>query len=169
MATTLKPKPVTERLSAAARAEIDRWTAKFPPDRKRAALLAALTVVQRENSGWLTPELMEAVAEYLEVPPVAVEEVATFYSLYDLAPVGRHKIYVCNSISCWLGGSERVMKHLEQRLGIKAGETTPDRRFTLKQAECLAACGGAPAMMVGTEYHENVTPDKVDALLARLK
>lgn len=168
MATNPKPK-TAERLSAAARGEIDRWTAKFPPERRRAALLAALTIVQRENDGWLTPELMEAVADYLDVPPVVVEEVATFYSLYDLAPVGRHKLYVCNSISCWLCGSERLLRHLEQRLGIKAGETTPDGRFTLKQVECLAACGGAPAMMVGGEYHENLTPEKVDTLLARLK
>jgi len=168
MGTQPKPK-AAERLSAGARAEIDRWIAKFPPDRKRAALLAALTIVQRENGGWLTPELMEAVAEYLEVPPIAVQEVATFYSLYDLEPVGRHKIYVCNSISCWLCGSERILEHLQQRLGIKVGETTPDGRITLKQAECLAACGGAPALMVDGEYHENLTPEKIDALLARLK
>lgn len=168
MATHPKPAP-TERLSAGARAEIDRWTAKFPPERKRSALLAALTIVQRENGGWLTPELMEAVANYLDVPPVAAEEVATFYSLYDLAPVGRHKLCVCNSISCWLRGSERLIDHLQQRLGIKVGETTADGRFTLKQAECLAACGGAPALMVDGEYHENLTPEKVDALLARLK
>lgn len=168
MATNPLPKS-TERLSAAARAEIDRWTAKYPPERRRAALLAALTIVQRENGGWLTPELMEAIGEYLDVPAVAVEEVATFYSLYDLEPVGRHKLYVCNSISCWLRGSEGIIKHFEQRLGVKAGETTPDKRFTLKPAECLAACGGAPAMMVGNDYHENVTPEKIDALLAKLK
>jgi NADH-quinone oxidoreductase subunit E len=168
MTTNPKAKAV-ERLSAASRAEIDRWTAKFPPEQRRAALLSALTIVQRENGGWLTPDLMEAVADYLDVPAVAVEEVATFYSLYDLAPVGRHKIYVCNSISCWLCGSQRILEHLQQRLGIKIGETTSDGRFTLKQAECLAACGGAPAIYANGEYHENVTPEKVDALLARLK
>lgn len=158
-----------ERLSASARAEIDRWTAKFPPERKRAAVLAALTIVQRENGGWLTPELMEAVADYLEMPPVAVEEVVTFYSLYDVEPVGRHKLYVCNSISCWLRGSEDVLEHLKRRLGIGVGETTPDGRFALKQAECLAACGGAPALYVDGEYHENLTPESLDALLDRLK
>ncbi len=168
MAANPQSKP-SEPLSASVRAEIDRWTAKFPPERKRAALLAALTVVQRENGGWLTPELMEAVAAYLQVPAVAVEEVATFYSLYDLHPVGRHKLYVCNSISCWLRGSEKIIEHLQQRLGVKVGATTPDGRFTLKQAECLAACGGAPALYVGGEYHENVTPEKLDNLLARLK
>jgi len=158
-----------ELLSAAVRAEIDRWTAKFPPERKRSAVLAALTIVQRENGGWLTPELMEAVARYLEMPPVAVEEVATFYSLYDLAPVGRHKLYVCNSISCWLCGSQRILEHLKQRLGVEIGGTTPDGRCTLKQAECLAACGGAPALYVDGEYHENLTPEAVDALLERLE
>lgn len=168
MATNPKPR-MPERLSPAARAEIDRWTAKFPLERKRSALLSALTIVQRENGGRLTPQLMEAVADYLEIPPVAVEEVATFYSLFDLEPVGRHKLYVCNSISCWLCGSEQILEHLRQRLGIDVGETTPDGRFTLKQAECLAACGGAPAMVIGGEYHESLTPEKVDALLARLK
>lgn len=158
-----------ERLPVPVRAEIDRWTAKFPPGRKRAAVLAALTIVQRENGGWLTPELMEAVADYLEMAPVAVEEVATFYSLYDLEPVGRHKLYVCNSISCWLCGSERILAHLKQRLGVELGGTTADRRFTLKPAECLAACGGAPALYVDGEYHENVTPESLDALLERLK
>lgn len=168
MATQPKPR-AGERLSASVRAEIDRWTAKFPPERRRAAVLAALTIVQRENGGWLTPELMEAVADYLEMPPIAVEEVATFYSLYDLAPVGRHKLYVCNSISCWLCGSERILEHLKQRLGVELGGTTADGRFTLKQAECLAACGGAPALYVDGEYYENLTPEAVDALLERLK
>jgi NADH-quinone oxidoreductase subunit E len=164
------PKPLrTQPLSSSTRAEIDRWTEKFPTERKRSALLPALTFVQRENGGWLTPELLEAVADYLEVPPIAAEEVAKFYSLYDLAPVGRHKLYVCNSISCWLCGAERIIEHLKERLGIDIGGTTPDGRFTLKQAECLAACGGAPAMVVAGEYHENLTPEKIDALLARLK
>ena len=168
MVTSPQPnKP--ERLSAAARAEIDRWVTKYPPDRRRAAVLPALTMVQQENGGWLTPELIEAVADYLEMPPVAAQEVATFYSLYDLQPVGRHKLYVCNSISCWLRGSERIIDYLKQRLGIGLGETTADGRFTLKQAECLAACGGAPALIVDGVYHEDLTQEKVDALLAGLK
>lgn len=164
------PKPSkADLLSAAAKAEIDRWAAKYPPDRRRAAVLAALTIVQKENGGWLTPELIEAVAEYLEMPPVAAMEVATFYSLYDRTPVGRHKIYVCNSISCWLCGSERIIAHLEKRLGVKLGETTPDGRFTLKQAECLAACGGGPMFMVDGRYYENLTPEKVDEILAAIQ
>jgi NADH-quinone oxidoreductase subunit E len=168
MATNPQPNR-PERLSPAARAEIDRWVTKYPPDRRRAAVLPALTMVQQENGGWLTPELIEAVADYLEMPPVAAQEVATFYSLYDLQPVGRHKLYVCNSISCWLRGSERIIDYLKQRLGIGLGETTADGRFTLKQAECLAACGGAPALIVDGVYHEDLTQEKVDALLANLK
>ncbi|BAU48963.1 NADH dehydrogenase subunit E [Sulfurifustis variabilis] len=152
-------------LSAAAKAEIDRWTAKFPPERRRAAALAALTIVQNENRGWLTPDLIEAVAEYLDMPPVAAMEVATFYSLYDHAPVGRHKIYVCNSISCWLCGSERIIEHLEKKFGVKLGQTSPDGRFTLKASECLAACGGGPMFMIDGRYYENLTPEKVDEIL----
>ncbi|MBI3897864.1 MAG: NADH-quinone oxidoreductase subunit NuoE [Gammaproteobacteria bacterium] len=168
MATSSKPHPA-HTLSAAARAEIDRWLTKYPADRRRAATLPALTIVQRENGGYLTPVLLEAVADYLGIPQVAVQEVATFYSLYDLQPVGRHKVYVCNSISCWLRGSEKLLEHIKQRLGVDIGETTADGRCTLKQAECLAACGGAPALMIDDKYHENVTPEKFDALLAGLK
>lgn len=156
-------------LSAAAKAEIDRWTDKYPPDRRRAAALAALTIAQNENGGWLTPELIEAVADYLEMPPVAAMEVATFYSLYDHAPVGRHKIYVCNSISCWLCGSEPVIRHLEQKLGVKLGGTTADGKFTLKASECLAACGGGPMFMIDGRYYENLTPEKVDEILAGIR
>jgi NADH-quinone oxidoreductase subunit E len=167
MAAHLKPQAGS--LSAAARAEIDQWIAKYPPERKRAALLQALHIVQRENGGYLTPESMKAIAEYLEIPEVAVQEVATFYSLYDLEPVGRHKLYVCNSISCWLRGSEKILDHLQKKLGVGMGETTADGRFTLKPAECLAACGGAPAMVVNDQYHENLTPESIDALLEKLK
>ncbi len=157
------------RLSEAARAEIDRWIAKYPPDRKSAAVMAALAFVQEENGGWLTPQLIEAVADYLEMPPIAVEEVATFYSMYELKPVGRHKLCVCTNISCMLCGSDAIMAHLEKRLGIKPGETTADGRFTLRGVECLGACGGAPVMMVGKKYYENLTPDKIDQILQTLK
>lgn len=164
MAANPEHRPVPP-FSEPARAAIDRWIAKFPPERKRAAVLAALTIVQEENGGWLTPALVEAVADYLDMPPVAAFEVATFYSLFDLAPVGRHKIYVCVSISCWLGGSDGIVGYLEKKLGIKVGATTPDGRFTLKRAECLAACGGAPMLMIDRNYYENLTPEKVDAIL----
>ncbi len=150
------------------RAGIDRWIAKYPPDQKQAAVMGALNIVQRQNGGWLTTELMDAVAEYLEMPPIAVYEVATFYTMYDLKPVGGHKIYVCTNISCMLCGSGVIVEHLEKKLGIKLGETTPDGKFTVKEAECLAACGGAPMFMLDDDYYENLTPKKVDQILAKL-
>jgi NADH-quinone oxidoreductase subunit E len=166
MATVPKIAPV--ELSADIRAEIDRWVAKYPPDRKSSAVMAALRIVQ-EKHGWLTDELIEAVADYLEMPAIAAQEVATFYSMYDLKPVGRHKLCVCTNISCLLNGAERVVEHLERKLGIKAGETTPDGKFTLKEVECLGACVNAPMMQVGREYHERLTPEKLDELLKELK
>lgn len=150
------------------RAGIDRWIAKYPADQKQAAVMGALNIVQRQNGGWLTTELMDAVAAYLEMPPIAVYEVATFYTMYDLKPVGRHKIYVCTNISCMLCGSGVIVEHLEKKLDVKLGETTADGKFTVKEAECLAACGGGPMFMLDDEYHENLTPDKVDAILAKL-
>ena len=154
-------------LSPEVRARIDRWIAKYPPDRKQSAVMAALRIVQEEH-GWLRRELMDAVADYLEMPPISVYEVATFYSMYDLEPVGRHKICVCTNVSCMLRGAEDVVRHLEERLGIKMGETTPDGRFTLKEVECLAACGGAPMFQIGKRYYENLTPEKIDAILDSL-
>ena len=160
---------LVDLISAESRAEIDRWIAKYPPEQKQAAVMAALNIVQQQNGGWLTTELMDAVAEYLQMPRIAVYEVASFYTLYDLEPVGRHKIYVCTNISCMLCGSDTIVEHLQKKLGIKFGETTPDGRFTLKESECLAACGGAPMFMVDRTYYENLTPEKVDTILARLK
>lgn len=151
-------------LSPQACAEIDRWIAKYPPEQKRSAVMTALRIAQEEH-GWLSPELMDAVADYLDMSKVAVYEVATFYSMYDLEPVGRHKISVCTNISCMLRGSDQVMEHLKQRLGIKPGETTPDGRVTLKEVECLAACAGAPMMQVDKTYHEDLTPEKLDTIL----
>ncbi len=156
-------------LSASARAEIDRWITKYPPDRKQSAVMAALSIAQEQNGGWLSSELIEAVAEYLEMTPVAVHEVATFYSMYDLKPVGRHKICVCTNISCLLRGSDKIIGHLQETLGIKVGETTPGGKFILKEVECLAACGGAPMMMIGRTYYENLTPEKVDQILKDLE
>ena len=158
----------TALIDADSQANIDRWLAKYPPERKQAAVMGALLVVQEQNGGWLTTELMDAVAEYLEIPPIAVYEVATFYTLYDLKPVGRHKIYVCTNIACMLCGSQVIVDHLEKKLGIKLGETTRDGRITLKEAECLAACGGAPMFMVDGTYHENLTLAMVDEILDSL-
>jgi NADH-quinone oxidoreductase subunit E len=154
------------RLSEHAREVIDRWRGKFPPDRQRSAVLAALHVVQHENRGYLTPELMDAVAEYLELPPIQVYEVATFYSMFETKPVGRHSISVCTNISCMLRGADDIVAHVESKLGIKTGESTPDGKFYLKrEEECLAACCGAPMMMVDHRYYEDLTPDKVDEVL----
>ncbi|CAK0747370.1 NADH-quinone oxidoreductase subunit E [Gammaproteobacteria bacterium] len=156
-------------LSAPVREEIDRWVAKYPPERKQSAVMAALRIVQDDNGGWLSQAHLEAVASYLEMPPIAVYEVATFYSMYDLAPVGRHKVCVCTNVSCMLRGSDEVMAHLTQRLGIKAGETTADGRFTLREVECLGACVGAPMMQVGHQYYENLTSERIDRILDSLE
>lgn len=164
-----KTVPQTGLLSESSRAEIDRWIAKYPPDRKQAAVMAALNIAQEQNGGWLSVELIETVADYLEMPPIAAHEVATFYSMYDLKPVGRHKVCVCTNISCQLNGSSRIMSHIQKRLGIKPGETTTDRKFTLKEVECLGACGGAPMMMVNKAYYENLTPERVNEILDKLE
>jgi NADH-quinone oxidoreductase subunit E len=160
---------MSEVLSEEVRAEIDHWVAKFPPDRKRSAVIAALRAVQHHNQGFLTTPLMDAVAAYLELPPIQVYEVATFYSMFETKPVGRHHVSVCTNISCMLRGGEEVLAYVERKLGIVAGESTPDMRIFLKrEEECLAACVGAPMMMVDHVYHENLTPETVDKILDEL-
>ncbi len=158
------------QLSEHVRKGIDHWIKKFPDGRQRSAVIEALRAVQHENQGYLTPELMDAVADYLDLPPIQVYEVATFYSMFETKPVGRHSISVCTNISCMLRGSGEIVEHLEQKFGIKTGESTEDGKFYLKcEEECLAACCGAPMMMVDHHYYENLTPAKVDALLERLE
>ncbi len=152
-------------LSVSVKAEIDKWIARYPADQKCSAVISALHAVQRNNGGWLTTELMDAVADYLEMPRIAVYEVGTFYSMFVHEPVGRHKISVCTNVSCMLCGSDEVVSHLQKRLGIKLGETTSDNKFTLREVECLAACGGAPMMQVNRQYHENLTSEKIDEIL----
>lgn len=158
-----------DMLTSASREEIDKWVAKYPAEQKQSAVMAALRIVQDQNGGWLNTQLMDAIAEYLEMPPIAVYEVATFYSMYELDPVGRHKICICTNISCMLCGSDEVVAHFENRLGIKLGETTADGKFTLKEVECLGACVGAPMMQIGNEYYENLTPETIDQILAGLE
>ena len=156
-------------LSAHAREEIDRWVARFPAGRQRSAVLSALRVVQHENDGYLTPALMDAVAEYLGLPAVQVYEVATFYSMFETEPCGRHHVSVCTNVSCLLRGGEELLRHAEQTLGIRVGESTPDGRIFLKrEEECLAACCGAPMMMVDHVFHEHLTPELLDQILAGL-
>jgi NADH-quinone oxidoreductase subunit E len=157
-------------LSEHARHEIDQWIDKFPPDRKRSAVIAALRVVQHDLGGYLTREAMDAVAAYLGLPALQVYEVATFYSMFETKPVGRHSVSVCTNISCMLRGGDDILAHVEKRLGIKAGQSTPDGKFYLKvEEECLAACCGAPMMMLDHVYHENLTPQAVDDVLQAVK
>lgn len=167
MSHTPQTKAVAEELlSQATRAEIDHWIAKYPPEQKQSAVLPALAAAQEQNQGYLTESLLDAVARYLDMPRVAVYEVATFYSMFDLEPVGRHKINICTNISCMLCGADELVAHLEKRLGIKLGETTPDGKFTLKvEEECLAACAGGPMMTVDGHYYEKLTPEKIDEIL----
>lgn len=156
-------------ISAESRADIDRWLAKYPPEQKRSAVMAALRILQDQNGGWLSNDLMDAVAEYLAMPPIAVYEVATFYSMYRLQPCGRHKISVCTNISCVLCGSDEIVEHLQDKLGIKLGQSTADGKFFLQEVECLGACVGAPMMQVDKDYHEHLTPQKVDEILDKVE
>jgi NADH-quinone oxidoreductase subunit E len=152
------------------RHEIDEWIGRFPLGRQRSASLSALRFVQEQNDGFLTVDLMDAVAEYLHLPPIQIYEVASFYSMFETHPCGRHHVSVCTNISCWLNGGEEILAHCERKLGIKVGESTPDRRiFLKKEEECLAACTGAPMMMVDHHFHEYLTPAKVDRILDDLK
>jgi NADH-quinone oxidoreductase subunit E len=148
--------------------QVKREVAKYPSERKSSAVMAALRIAQEEH-GWLSVPLMDYIAELLGMRPIQVYEVATFYSMYDLKPVGKHKISICTNISCMLCGSDTIVKHLEKRLGIKLGETTPDGKVTLKEVECLAACCGAPMFQIDKNYYENLTPDKIDRILEGLK
>ena len=151
------------------RAEIDGEIAKYPSEWRQSACMAALRIVQEENGGWLTEQLMDDVAVYLDMPNIAVYEVATFYSMYELKPVGRHKVCVCTNVSCMINGSDRIVNHLEKKLDVKLGGTSADGKFTLKEVECLGACGGAPMLQIGKQYYENLTPEIVDSILDGLE
>ncbi|MCE5387402.1 MAG: NADH-quinone oxidoreductase subunit NuoE [Acidithiobacillus sp.] len=155
-------------LSANSLAEIDRERLKYPPEQARSVLLAALRIAQEEH-GFLSNELIEFVASYLGVPSIQAFEVATFYTMYDLAPVGKYQFCVCGSVSCFLNGSDEILAHLQDRLGIGIGETTADGLFTLKEVECLGACKDAPMMQLGDRYLENLTPERIDTLIEQLR
>lgn len=160
----------TKILTEHTRSEIDAWLQKYPEDRKQSAILAALREAQHQNDGFLTTELMNAVAAYLDLSNIAVYEVASFYSMFETEPVGRHSISVCTNISCMLMGSDDVVEHIEKKLGIKTGESTPDGKFFMKrEEECLAACCGGPMMMVDHKYYEKLTPEKIDEILDELE
>jgi len=163
------PSAKTAVLSEHTRQEIDHWVAKFPPGRQRSAVLSALRAAQEQNHGHLSAELMDAVAYYLQLPPIQVYEVASFYSMFETRPCGRHHLSVCTNISCLLRGGEEILAHVEAKLGVRVGESTPDGRIFLKrEEECLASCTGAPMLMVDHVYHEHLTPEKVDRILAEL-
>ena len=149
--------------------QIDKILAKYPADQRQSAVISALMLVQKLHHGYLNNELMDLVADYIGMPKIAVYEVASFYSMFELNPVGKYKICVCTNISCMLRGSENIVEYLEQKLDLKLGQTTSDQKFTLKAVECLAACGGAPMMQIGDQYYENLSPVKIDAILAELE
>ncbi|MCX7556590.1 NADH-quinone oxidoreductase subunit NuoE [Xanthomonadaceae bacterium JHOS43] len=151
------------------RAHIDEWVARFPPERKRSALIQGLFAAQEQNQGWLSDELIAAVAKYLDLPPIWAYEVATFYSMLETRQVGRNNVAICTNISCWLNGAEDLVRHCEKKLGIALGESTADGRIYLKrEEECIAACCGAPAATVNGHYHEKLTPETLDAILDSL-
>ncbi len=157
---------MTELLTEKTHATIDEWLQKYPADQKRSAVLTALHAAQEQNEGWLSVELMDAVAEKLGLAKIQVYEVATFYDMYELKPCGKHKIRVCTNVSCWLRGSDEIAAHLKKRLGIDFNESTPDNKFMLKDSECLAACASAPMLQIDNKYYENLTTEKVDEALA---
>jgi NADH-quinone oxidoreductase subunit E len=164
------PDASTSVLSEHTRQEIDHWVGRFPPGRQRSAVIAALRAAQEQNQGYLTAPLMDAIAAYLKLPPIQVYEVASFYSMFETHPCGRHHVSVCTNISCMLRGGEELVAHVEKRLGIRLGESTADGRiFFKREEECLAACTGAPMMMVDHVYHEHLTTEKVDQILDGLK
>jgi len=169
MSAEMQPRKA-DLLTAGSRARIDTWIRKYPADQKQSAVLSALQVAQQQNNGWVSRDLMDAVADYLDMPRVSVYEVGTFYSMIELEPVGRHMVALCTNLSCMLCGAESIVRHVEDKLGIKLGETTADGRITLKlEEECLAACAGGPMMTVDGHYHENLTPEIVDGILDALE
>ena len=153
------------RLSQAVMDKVDKEAAKYPS--RRAAVKSALRYCQ-EETGWISNGVVTAVAPHLGLEPIEVYEVATFYDMFYTEPGGRHRIRVCTNVSCMLRGAETIVNHLKEKLGIKVGETSPDGRITLLKAECLGACGGAPMLVCGNQYFENLTTDKLDSLLDQL-
>ena len=157
-------------LSDHVREEIDRWRARFPEDRQRSAVIGALHAAQHENNGYLTEALMNSVADYLGLPRINVYEVAAFHSMFQTNAVARHNVAICTNVSCMLRGADDIVAHVEDKLGITLGQSTADGRIYLKkEEECLAACCGAPMMMVDHKYHENLTTGKVDEILDGLE
>ena len=157
-----------ETLSDSAKSQIDDHLSKYPEDQRISAVMPALTIAQQQNGGLLTEALIGEVAAYIGIPSIAAQEVATFYSMYGNESPAQYKISFCHNISCMLCGGDELLKHIQNKLGIKPGEVTPDGKFLLKKVECLGACVGAPMMLIGDEYYEHLTPEKVDTILDNL-
>ncbi len=156
---------MAKRLSQKFYDEMKKLEPRYPT--KVALLLPALHAAQDEQS-WLAPDIMDEIAEYIGIHPAQVREVASFYTMYNLKPVGKYHIKVCTNVACCLLGADEIVEHVEKKLGIKCGETTPDKRFTLMEEECLGACGTAPAMMLNDDYLENLTIEKMDKIMGSL-
>lgn len=163
--------PITQQIafSEAAQAEIARYLSHYPEDRQKSAILPILHLAQAEFGGWLSPEAMNLVADILKIEPIEVYEVATFYTMFNLKPVGKHVLEVCRTGPCMLRGSDQLIAHLENRLGCPVGENSADGMFTLKTVECLASCGTGPMLQVRETYYEDLNPERVDALLDELR
>jgi NADH-quinone oxidoreductase subunit E len=153
------------RFSAESEVLIQNLMKRYPEGRQKSALIPALHIAQAEFDGWLSAPVMDKIAEMLSIKPIEVYEVASFYSMFNLKPVGKCLIEICRTSSCWLRGANDVVAHVEKRLGIKDGETTADGKFTLKTVECLGSCGTAPMLQIGEQFHENLTLEKVDELI----
>jgi NADH-quinone oxidoreductase subunit E len=148
---------------------IDKIISQYPEGKQKSALLAVLHIAQAEFGGWLSVEVMDYVASLLKIQPIEVYEVATFYSMFNLKPVGKCVIEVCQTGPCWMNGAGLIIEYLEKKLGIKAGETTSDGRFTIKLVECLADCGNSPVIQIGRNYHGNITNEKIDNLIDEME
>jgi len=159
----------TVKFSEEALAECNKIIKRYPSEKQKSALLPILHIAQAENDGWLSSATMDKVADIIGIKPVEVYEVASFYSMYNLKPVGKCVLEVCRTVPCWLNGAEELVSYLEKKLNIKAGETTKDGMFTIKTVECLGSCGTAPMLQCGAHYHENLTNEKTDALIEKLK
>ncbi|MFN5181549.1 MAG: NADH-quinone oxidoreductase subunit NuoE [Bacteroidota bacterium] len=164
-----KEKRQSVQFSEKAMEEIKAIISHYPEGKQKSAVIPILHIAQAENNGWLNAEVMDKVAEILNIKPIEVFEVASFYSMFNLKPVGKCILEVCRTSSCWLCGAEDIVRHIEKRLGIKDGETTKDGMFTLKTVECLGSCGTAPMLQCGASYHENLTTEKVDALIEKYR
>ena len=156
-------------LSEQAYKKIDRELAKFPADQRQSAVMAALAIAQDER-GWVSPEVMQDLSDYIGMPAIAVQEVATFYNMYDLKPVGKHKVTICTNLPCALSGGEKAAAYLKEKLGIDYRQTTADGQFTLVEGECMGACGDSPVLLVNNKRMcSHMSNEKIDALLAELK